>query len=195
VLGNILTKSDYRPETYQYGSSRPHAVTSVGHRTNKEAFRQLLAPEPCRWYLGGALNALSKKNFVEYGGLIVVDNETGRYLLTPPVSILQGNAEVDPYGALKYVPGGSTLVGEYHTHGEYAYEDVDHKIYRAMDKAEERSPPKSGARGFDSDNVSEYDSKGSHDFVDKAPGYRTYTGTPSGKIRTYGRPEGWGVLR
>jgi RHS repeat-associated protein len=30
VLGNILTKSDYRSETYQYGGPRPHAVTSVG---------------------------------------------------------------------------------------------------------------------------------------------------------------------
>lgn len=123
-----------------------------------------------------ALNAANSQSITqnrEFGGLIYRD-ANGRYGYTGPAP--GTGASFDPYAPNVAVPPGTTLVGDYHTHGDYAQPDANDVPTRTADPAND---------GYNSDQFSQADRNGiKHDAQNK-PDYRGYLGTPSGTFREY----------
>jgi hypothetical protein len=101
----------------------------------------------------------------EYAGLIYRGAD-GQYYYTGPVQGTDQGANPSDAPA----PAGSTVVGDYHTHGDYSTADpVTGAAVRTSDPARD---------DFNSDNFSASDGAGT-------PGYAGYLGTPSGTFRRY----------
>lgn len=108
----------------------------------------------------------------EYGGLIYRGAD-GQYYYTGP---LRGSDQgVTPSDAA--APPGTTVVGDYHTHGDYSTVDP------ATGAAVRTSDPAND--DFDSDNFSTTDRNGIASDGAGTPGYAGYLGTPSGTFRRY----------
>jgi uncharacterized Zn-binding protein involved in type VI secretion len=112
----------------------------------------------------------------EYGGLIYRD-AAGRYHYTEPEG--GDGTSFDPHAV--QVPPGSTVVGDYHAHGDYSEEGPNGPV-RTSDPARD---------DYRSDQFSPTDRAGLK--VDGAgnPEYRGYLGTPSGTYREYDPNTGW----
>ena len=116
-------------------------------------------------------NPTSISQNTEYGGLIY-RNANGRYGYTAPSA--GSGTGFDPSSVS--VPPGTTLVGDYHTHGDYSTADAQGNPVRTADPSQD---------AFDSNHFSTTDLRGiENDAADK-PGYRGYLGTPSGTFLQY----------
>ncbi|MGA2596788.1 MAG: DUF4329 domain-containing protein [Bryobacteraceae bacterium] len=122
-------------------------------------------------------NPASIRDNREYGGLIFRGSD-GNYYYTGP---LKGSDQgVNPSNAVP--PPGATVLGDYHTHGDYSTADP------ATGAAVRTSDPTRD--DFNSDNFSATDKSGiAHDGAGNA-GYRGYLGTPSGGFRVYDPAKG-----
>jgi uncharacterized Zn-binding protein involved in type VI secretion len=108
----------------------------------------------------------------EYAGLIYRGAD-GQYYYTGPVQGTDQGANPSDAPA----PAGSTVVGDYHTHGDYSTADpVTGDAVRTSDPARD---------DFNSDNFSGVDRAGIASDGAGTPGYAGYLGTPSGTFRRY----------
>jgi hypothetical protein len=108
----------------------------------------------------------------EYAGLIYRDAR-GQYYYSGPVRGSDQGA--NPHSAP--APAGTTVAGDYHTHGDYSTADP------ATGRAVRTSDP--SRDDFNSDNFSATDRSGIASDGAGTPGYRGYLGTPSGSFRSY----------
>ena len=123
---------------------------------------------------GGALrnsNGASIKNNKEYAGL-VYKGKDGRYYFTGPVG--GGDQGSSPHAAK--APRGSSVVGDYHTHGDYSVLGPNGEAIRTHDPHRD---------DFNSDHFSGQDDATTAVDARGKPGYRSYLGTPSGKFLVY----------
>ena len=116
-------------------------------------------------------NPQSIRDNLEYGGLIYRD-AAGQYHYTTP---LAGTAAGFNPGAVT-TPPGTTVVGDYHTHGDYSSQDSSDNAVRTSDPATDV---------YNSDNFSSTDRTGIASDASGNPDYRGYVGTPSGTFREY----------
>jgi hypothetical protein len=126
---------------------------------------------------GAARGALTNSNPAsikanrEYGGLIYKDKD-GNYHYSGPV--IGGDQGVNPHDAV--APAGTTVVGDYHTHGDYSVAGPNGVAIRTSDPKRD---------DFNSDHFSvgpHADTGGiTHDAAGN-PNYRGYLGTPSGNF-------------
>jgi RHS repeat-associated protein len=116
-------------------------------------------------------NPISIKENQEYGGLIYKDS-AGSYGFTGPIT--GGSNGVDPFDAP--IPDGTTLVGVYHTHGDYSILGPDLESIRTSDPAQDCCH---------SDSFSTDDKRLSNLYGSGIPEFKSYLGTPSGIFRVY----------
>ena len=109
---------------------------------------------------------------LEYGGLIYRDDNTGRYHYSGPV--IGGDQGVNPADAGH--PAGTTVVGDYHTHGDYSTAGPAGEAIRTNNPAEDQ---------FNSDHFSRGDMGGIATDAAGNADYRGYLGTPSGNYLEY----------
>ena len=116
-------------------------------------------------------NGASINKNKEYAGLIYKGRD-GKYHYTGPKEGTDQGA--NPHDAK--APRGSSVVGDYHTHGDYSIAGPNGEAIRTHDSHRD---------DFNSDHFSGVDKAGiAHDAIGK-PDYRGYLGTPSGKFLTY----------
>jgi hypothetical protein len=117
-------------------------------------------------------NPQSIKDNAEYGGLIYLGAD-GFYYYTCPIKC-DGDT-VEPKDAP--APPGGSVVGDYHTHGDYSIKDpITAKPVATGDPARD---------DYDSDNFSVGDKQGIAMEGKGIPAYAGYLGTPSGTFRKY----------
>ncbi len=75
------------------------------------------------------------------------------------------------------MPGGATIVGDYHTHGDYSTLDVE-----TWTAVRTNDPSKDF---FDANNYTKTDITGITNDAKGVSTYRGYLGTPSGKFKAY----------
>jgi uncharacterized Zn-binding protein involved in type VI secretion len=107
----------------------------------------------------------------EYGGLIY-RNADGTYGYTVPSP--GDGTSFNPSSVS--APPGATVVGDYHTHGDYSVSGADGNPQRTSDPARD---------DYNSDNFSRSDIRGIRNDAAGNPDYRGYLGTPSGTFREY----------
>ena len=119
-------------------------------------------------------NPQSIKDNLEYGGF-VYKKPDGSYGYTNP---LQGTDQgFNPGNAIPLVPGGSNIVGDYHTHGDYSLSDpITGAAIRTGDPTQD---------AFNSDHFSAPDIRGITADGIGTPEYVGYLGTPSGIFRAF----------
>jgi len=117
-------------------------------------------------------NPRSIKANKEYAGLIYRGKD-GKYYYTGPVRGSDQGA--NPHSAP--APAGTTVVGDYHTHGDYSRADP------ATGAAVRTGKPTQD--DFNSDNFSTTDKTGIANDGASTPGYAGYLGTPSRTFRKY----------
>jgi uncharacterized Zn-binding protein involved in type VI secretion len=116
-------------------------------------------------------NPKSIKANKEYGGLIYKKAD-GTYGYTKPAA-----GTGDSFNPHKIsTPPGTTVVGDYHTHGDYSVEGKDGNPVRT-------SNPKKD--DYNSDNFSDDDILGITDDAKGKSEYRGYLGTPSGTFKVF----------
>jgi hypothetical protein len=104
---------------------------------------------------------------------VIYQDANGQYNYTGPA---QGSDQgFDP--AQAPAPAGTTVVGDYHTHGDYSTADPN------TGAAVRTSDPSQDA--FNSDNFSATDKTGIAKDGTGNPNYAGYLGTPSGTFRKY----------
>ena len=122
-----------------------------------------------------ALNAANPQSIArnqEFGGVIYRD-ANGKYGYTGPVG--GTDQGFDPSQAP--APPGTTVVGDYHTHGDYSTVDpATGRAVRTNDPSKDQ---------FNSDNFSPTDKAGIAADAHGDPNYRGYLGTPSGQFKSY----------
>lgn len=117
-------------------------------------------------------NPRSIQNNLEYGGLVYQNPATGRYSASNPIS---GTVDGFNPGDVT-VPSGSTVVGDYHTHGDYSEVDDTGAINRTTNPS---------ADDFNSDGFSQPDFDGISADGKGVKDYTGYLGTPGGEYRRY----------
>jgi hypothetical protein len=117
-------------------------------------------------------NPSSIRENVEYGGLVYRDDHTGRYGYTTPSR--GSGTGFDPSSVS--APDETSVVGDYHTHGDYSTADGEGNPVRTSDPARD---------DFNSDQFSRSDLRGIRSDGAGNPDYRGYLGTPGGTYRQY----------
>jgi hypothetical protein len=118
------------------------------------------------------------ENF-EYGGVIYLNSEDGKYYATEP--------RTDKRHDNVYVgnqPVGTERVGDYHSHGDYTYYDAETNTFHRT------SDPNNDNMGSDTYSVD--DIKNAVMYARIYPGHESYLGTPSGayyKLNPFGRTD------
>ena len=113
-------------------------------------------------------NPKSIADNTEYSGLVYKGSD-GKYYTTGPAKGTDQGA--DPLRQAP-APAGTTVVGDYHTHGDYSTADpVTGAAVRTADPSKDQ---------FNSDNFSSQDKSDN-----RKVGYPGYLGTPSGTFRKY----------
>ena len=133
-----------------------------GYQTQSDAAKAALANA----------NPASIAANLEYGGLIYRDDSTGKYHYSGPV--IGDDQGVSPYDAGH--PAGTTVVGYYHTHGDYSTVGPSGKAIRTSDPTADR---------FNSDHFSDTDKDIADRRVSGNADYRAYLGTPGGDFLEY----------
>jgi len=125
-------------------------------------------------------NALSIKENVEYGGLIY-KNEDGSYGYTTPRTDNHPTT-VDVDAAMDLVPDKATVVGRYHTHGDWSFRNPDTlEVTRVASMADDNLNSNIWSRSdFHVAETMAYAAE-----LKGIKGYRSYLGTPSGTYRVY----------
>lgn len=117
-----------------------------------------------------AANAKAIRKNKEYGGLIY--EKGGKYFATIPVA--GTDRTFKPVFALPQVPSGATVVGDYHTHGDYSLQRKNGKAIRTSDPLRD---------SFRSDEFS-YSDKLTHSMASaRNKCHKSYLGTPGGKYK------------
>ena len=117
-------------------------------------------------------NPQSIRDNREYAGLLYRGAD-GQYYYTGPIAGTDQGA--NPQNAP--APAGTTVMGDYHTHGDYSTADpATGAAVRTSDPARD---------DFDSDHFSATDRRGIAQDGSGTPGYAGYLGTPSGTFRKY----------
>ena len=122
----------------------------------------------------GALDNINPKSIQdnqEYAGLIYQDKD-GKYYYTDPVGGNGDSSQPEDSPA----PNGTTVVGNYHTHGAYSSADATGKPVRTDDPRTD---------GFNSDDFSSDDKAVYASAAKPGQPYTGYLGTPSGTYRRY----------
>jgi RHS repeat-associated protein len=119
------------------------------------------------------INPASIKENQEYSGHIYED-ASGKYHYTDAVPGTEEHSNPGKSPA----PKGTTVVGDYHTHGDYSIQNKDGTVTRT-------SNPKKD--NLNSDHFSPRDIKVTNSLADayNNPNYRSYLGTPSGQFKRY----------
>jgi hypothetical protein len=131
---------------------------TTGYKTQDEAAKAVLT----------GLNPKSIKENTEYAGLIYKD-ANGLYHYTNPTG---GNGDSSAVGS---APKGTTVYGDYHTHGDYSRPGPNGTMIRT-DAAHDR---------YNSDHFSSVDMQQNRDSARSNPAFRGYLGTPSGALLIY----------
>ncbi|HEX2724657.1 MAG TPA: DUF4329 domain-containing protein, partial [Beijerinckiaceae bacterium] len=108
----------------------------------------------------------------EYAGLIYRGAD-GQYYYTGPVAGTPTSSRPNDAPA----PAGSTVVGDYHTHGDYSTTDPATGQSIPTDNPAEDQ--------YNSDHFSGTDKKAIGESAADNPGYKGYLGTPSGGFKQY----------
>jgi len=117
-------------------------------------------------------NPQSVRDNTEYGGLIYRDDSTGRYGYTTPSRGTGTGFDPSSVSA----PSGTSVVGDYHTHGDYSTAGAGGNPVRTSDPARD---------DYNSDQFSRSDLRGIRSDGAGNPDYRGYLGTPSGTFRQF----------
>ncbi|MDQ3132146.1 MAG: DUF4329 domain-containing protein [Acidobacteriota bacterium] len=148
-----------------FSPSPPSPITpcpAAGFATQDEAAKAALT----------TANPHSIKDNLEYAGLIYKDS-SGKFFYTGPIKGTDQGANPGNAPA----PSGATVVGDYHTHGDYSTQDPTTKAaVRTSDPTKDQ---------FNSNNFSATDKTGIASDGASTPGYKGYLGTPSGTFRSY----------
>jgi hypothetical protein len=115
---------------------------------------------------------MSIRDNLEYGGFIY-RKPNGRYGYTLPKR--GENTSFNPNDAVGRIPRNGTIVGDYHTHGDYSLLR-NGKSVRTGDPARD---------DFNSDNFSFDDYTAIRHDGTGISGYKGYLGTPSGVFKSY----------
>ncbi|MEM9588121.1 MAG: DUF4329 domain-containing protein [Planctomycetota bacterium] len=118
-----------------------------------------------------AANGQSIAANTEFGGLIY-QNADGTYGFTTPSAGTGTGFDPSAVSA----PAGTTVVGDYHTHGDYSTADAAGNPVRTADPSQD---------AYNSDGFSNADRRGIRADAAGNPDYRGYLGTPSGTYREY----------
>jgi RHS repeat-associated protein len=169
--GSIPSEQTKKDEEAQ-AAAQKQPNNTTGYQTQKEAARAALAN----------INPKSIKENKEYAGRIYKD-ESGLYHYSKPV----GGTDQTSQPSNSPVPEASTVVGDYHTHGDYSIEGSKHQAIRTSD-------PKRDS--FRSNFFSPQDKQVSSHRANGSSTYQSYLGTPSGKFYWYNSStDKQGVLR
>lgn len=114
------------------------------------------------------INPQSIREFKEYAGLIYKDS-SGKYHYTAPNP---GTADSSDTGT---APNGATVVGDYHTHGDYSRLDSHGQIVRTTRARDE----------YNSDHFSGDDKSENRQDARSTTQFRGYLGTPRGALLIY----------
>ena len=124
-----------------------------------------------------AVNPASKRNNVEYSGLIY-ETSDGDFGFTDAVS--GSRTSSDPYALVGTLPEDSVIVGTYHTHGDYSRYTANGSIVRTTAEKDEFNSDK-----FSADDVAWY----TEDRKGRDERFSMYLGTPGGDFCKFG-PQG-----
>jgi RHS repeat-associated protein len=116
-----------------------------------------------------AINPTSIKQNKEYAGLIYKDAD-GNYHYTTP------NKGKGTSSSVGTAPDGTTVVGDYHTHGDYSRPILFGLFVVRTSAAKD---------AYNSDHFSDTDMAENRDSARSNPQFRGYLGTPSGALRIY----------
>jgi RHS repeat-associated protein len=116
-----------------------------------------------------AINPTSIKQNKEYAGLIYKDADGNYHYITPN----KGKGTSSSVGT---APDGTTVVGDYHTHGDYSRPILFGLFVVRTSAAKD---------AYNSDHFSDTDMAENRDSARSNPQFRGYLGTPSGALRIY----------
>ncbi|WP_440590657.1 RHS repeat-associated core domain-containing protein [Rheinheimera fenheensis] len=160
---------------YQYAPNHINWIDPLGLSCKEECSgeKRFNTSDEAALYIMKLANPMSKRDNLEYGGLIFKD-ATGKYGYTGPIVGTEDG--VNPFDGSAKVPDDSLEVGYWHTHGEYSAFDQYDNIVRTADPSLD---------DFNSDhfssqdlNVADYKGKSSEE-------YKGYVGTPGNIYRGY----------
>lgn len=160
---------------YQYAPNHINWIDPLGLSCKEECSgeKRFNTSDEAALYIMKLANPMSKRDNLEYGGLIFKD-ATGKYGYTGPIVGTEDG--VNPFDGSAKVPDDSLEVGYWHTHGEYSAFDQYDNIVRTGDPSLD---------DFNSDhfssqdlNVADYKGKSSEE-------YKGYVGTPGNIYRGY----------
>ncbi len=160
---------------YQYAPNHINWIDPLGLSCKEECSgeKRFNTSDEAALYIMKLANPMSKRDNLEYGGLIFKDS-TGKYGYTGP--IIGTEDGVNPFDGSAKVPDDSLEVGYWHTHGEYSAFDQYDNIVRTGDPSLD---------DFNSDhfssqdlNVADYKGRSSEE-------YKGYVGTPGNIYRGY----------
>ena len=162
---------------YQYAPNHINWIDPLGLSCKENAANVFSTQDQAANAALKLANPLSITDNLEYGGLIYRD-ESGNYGFSGPVK--GSDQGVNPHDAV--IPDGATLVGDYHTHGDYSLVDrVSGAAIRTGDPLRDE---------FNSDNFSASDYSGIRADARGISGYRGYLGTPSGLFKVFNPEDG-----
>jgi hypothetical protein len=172
----------------QPGSQPQPAVAQDGEIGN--AYAQVVAgydtPERAAIAALQIANPMSIADAVEYGGMIY-RLPSGRYDFSGPITD-NDCCGVTPVNA--GYPDGATIVGEYHTHSDYAVLDFSHNFFRTGDPLNSWTANDS----FSPSDQRYLDDMAAANAAAGNPGYKGYLGTPSGYFKVYDPATGFESL-
>ncbi|WNO61010.1 RHS repeat-associated core domain-containing protein [Rheinheimera sp. MMS21-TC3] len=162
---------------YQYAPNHINWIDPLGLSCKENAVNVFSTQDQAANAALKLANPLSITDNLEYGGLIYRD-ENGNYGFSGPVK--GSDQGVNPHDAV--IPDGATLVGDYHTHGDYSLIDrVSGAAIRTGDPLRDE---------FNSDNFSAGDYSGIRADARGISGYRGYLGTPGGLFKVFNPEDG-----
>ncbi|HEY0922273.1 RHS repeat-associated core domain-containing protein [Rheinheimera pacifica] len=162
---------------YQYAPNHINWIDPLGLSCKENAVNVFSTQDQAANAALKLANPLSITDNLEYGGLIYRD-ESGNYGFSGPVK--GSDQGVNPHDAA--IPDGATLVGDYHTHGDYSLVDrVSGAAIRTGDPLRDE---------FNSDNFSAGDYSGIRADARGISGYRGYLGTPGGLFKVFNPEDG-----
>ena len=161
---------------YQYAPNHINWVDPLGLSCKEEGHqveKRFNTSDDAALHIMKQANPMSKRDNLEYGGLIFKD-ASGKYGYTGPIVGTEDG--VNPFDGSAKVPNDTAEVGYWHTHGEYSAFDQHGKIVRTGDPSLD---------DFNSDHFSSQDLNVA-DYKGKvSPEYKGYVGTPGNIYRGY----------
>tara|TARA_R110002126_G_scaffold212488_1_gene359097 strand:- start:2430 stop:6413 length:3984 start_codon:yes stop_codon:yes gene_type:complete len=159
---------------YQYAPNHVNWVDPLGLMCKEgEERKRFKSSDEAALHIMKIANPLSKRDNLEYGGLIFKD-AGGMYGFTGP--IIGDEDGVNPFNGSAAVPENTVEVGYWHTHGEYSVFDENDNIVRTGDPSLD---------DFNSDHFSVPDIDIANARGNVSTEYKGYVGTPGEIYRGY----------